>query len=200
MKKNNKIYHCVLPDLPCRQIYSVFKTLGASNHTVLESSKRPKSDFYATDPNALKIFLKKLEEDDVKLLKKIIEPACGAGHLSKELIKQRYIVFSSDLYDHGFGMPGVDFLQSEEKAECFLTNPPYKNALEFCKHAIENLLPKGYAIMLLRIQFLESKARNKFFRNYPPKFIYVNSSRQFCAKNDDFFKSTSAVCYAWFVW
>lgn len=40
--------------------------------------------------------------------------------------------------------------------------------------------------MFLKIQFLEGKKRNKFFKKYPPKYIYVNSSRQNCARNGDF--------------
>ncbi len=177
----------------------IFKPLGATNHT---DEKRSNADFYATDPHVLKIFLKKLIEDGIKLPKKIIEPACGAGHLSKELIRHGFKVLSSDLYDHGFGKTGIDFLTSMEKAECFLTNPPYKLALEFVQQAIENLLPNGYVVFLLRIQFLEGQRRYRFFKEYPPKYIYVHSKRQQCAKSGNFEKypNHSAVCFAWFIW
>ena len=113
-----------------------------------------------------------------------------------------YEVISSDLYDHGYGVVGQDFLKSEIKAECFLTNPPYKFALEFAEHAIEHVYKNGYVIMFLKIQFLEGKKRNKFFKKYPPKYIYVNSSRQNCARNGDFitYPGKSAACYAWFIW
>jgi hypothetical protein len=40
----------------------------------------------------------------------IWENACGEGHLSKELIKQGYQVYSSDLIDRGYGMNPIDFL------------------------------------------------------------------------------------------
>ena len=54
--------------------------------------------------------------------------------------------------------------------------------------------------MFLKIQFLEGKARKEFFKEHPPKIIYVASSRLKCAKNGDFDKYTSsAVCYAWFI-
>lgn len=177
----------------------VFTPLGASNHT---KEKRSDTDFYATDPHALKIFLEKLKEDGIKLPKRITEPACGTGHLSKELIRQGYEVKSSDLYDHGFGETGIDFLESTEKTECFLTNPPYKLALEFVERAIEKLLPNGCVVMLLRIQFLESQRRYEFFKKYPPKYVYVNSKRQNCAKNGDFqnYLRNSAVFFAWFIW
>lgn len=65
---------------------STFVMLGASNHSEKE---REKNDFYATDPNSLKIFLKALERDGFKLHKNIWECACGMGHLSEVLKKQR---------------------------------------------------------------------------------------------------------------
>lgn len=178
---------------------TTFTTLGASNHS---KSDRQKVDFYATDPNALSIFLERIKTDNLVLPSTICEPSCGAGHLSEELIKHGFTVDSYDLYDHGYGVIGEDFLKSNRKYDCFLTNPPYKYALEFVNHAIENLIPNGLVIMLLRIQFLEGQRRNEFFKKYPPKYIYVNSRRQNCAKNGDFKKyfSTSAICYAWFVW
>lgn len=178
---------------------AVFSTLGASSHALEE---RQEVDYYATDPHALNILLEKLKFDKVNLPKKICEPSCGAGHLSEELKKHGFKVESYDLYDHGYGIVGQDFLKSEIKAECFLTNPPFRFALEFAKHAIENLLDNGFAVMLLRIQFLEGKERNKFFKKYPPKYVYVHSIRQKCVKNGDFIKYTKndAICYAWFIW
>lgn len=178
---------------------SVFRVLGANNHSDYE---RQMVDFYATDPHALEIFLEMLKQDGIALPHKICEPACGMGHLAEVLKRQGYEVDSYDLYDHGYGKTGIDFLTSDVKAECFLTNPPYKYALSFVKKALENVLPNGYVIMFLKIQFLEGKERYKFFQNNPPKYVYVNSSRQNCARNGDFktFTENSAVCYAWFVW
>ena len=178
---------------------SVFLCLGATNHS---KGKRHEADFYATDPNALKIFLEKLKEDNFKLPQNICEPACGAGHLSEELKRHGYNVSSFDLYDYGYGTTGIDFLKSHGKVQCILTNPPYKYALEFVQHALKNVYKNGLVIMLLKVQFLEGIKRNMFFKRYPPKFIYVNSKRQNCAKNADFDKyyEHSAMCYAWFIW
>ena len=59
-------------------------------------------------------------------------------------------------------------------------------------------------IMFLKLQFMEGKARKKLFEKYPPKTIWVSSSRITCAKNADFKKMKeaggSAVCYCWVVW
>ena len=58
--------------------------------------------------------------------------------------------------------------------------------------------------MFLKVQFLEGKARRKMFEKYPPKRIWVSSSRILCAKNGDFERMIkgggSAMAYAWFVW
>lgn len=57
----------------------VFKTLGASNHT---DHERAYADYYATEPKATQ-WLLKLE----KFNGPILEPACGEGFISKELIR-----------------------------------------------------------------------------------------------------------------
>lgn len=61
---------------------TTFVQLGASNHSDVE---RESNDFYATDPESLKLFLKALERDNFKLHHRIWECACGKGHLSKVL-------------------------------------------------------------------------------------------------------------------
>lgn len=173
-------------------------TLGATNHTDIE---RPKHDFYATDPKTVELLLKRIATDNIELPKTIYEPACGQGHISEVLKKHGFNVISSDLYDYGYGTPNIDFLKRTEKMDCIITNPPYNVALEFAKKSVEVLKPNGYAILLLRIQFLEGKQRNLFFKLHPPKYVYVHSSRQYCAINGDFTgQKSSATCYAWFVW
>ena len=61
---------------------SVFSSLGARVDAL---SEREPTDFYATDPQALEIFLEILKQDGIILPHKICEPACGMGHLSKVL-------------------------------------------------------------------------------------------------------------------
>ena len=157
--------------------------------------------FMGLDPHSVNLFLQRIKKDNIILPKTIYEPACGQGHISEELKRHGYNVVSSDLYDYGYGKSGIDFLKSEDKADCFLTNPPYKFALEFVNKGVENLNPCGISIMYLKIQFLEGKARNLFFKKYPPKYVYVNSSRQICAKNGDFENiNVKLLCYAWYMW
>lgn len=179
---------------------AIFVQLGASNHT---KKQREINDYYATDPNALEIFLNKLDEDKICLHKKIWECACGEGHLSKVLKDREYEVYSTDIIDRGYCDSTIDFLKEKNRNyTCdILTNPPYKYAKEFVEHALEIQEDGYYTIMFLKIQFLEGQARKKLFEKYPPKYVYVNSSRQVCAMNGEFEKYTAtALCYCWFIW
>ncbi len=174
-----------------------FAQLGANNHS---EEERPIDDFYATDPNTLEIFLNKLQEDNIKLNKNIWECACGKGHLSEVLIKRGYIVKSSDIKDRNYGTI-EDFLESKKWDGDILTNPPYKYAKEFVEKSLEITNIGNKTIMLLKIQFLEGKARYKLFQKSPPKYVYVNSTRQTCYINGDMTKKiSSAPCYCWYIW
>ena len=177
----------------------VFTSVGASNHS---DKDRQADDYYATDPHALEIFLESLKRDNIQLHKNIWECACGEGHLSDVLIKNGYHVYSSDLIDCGYGEYDRDFLKSNGISCCdILTNPPYKYANEFVSHALDILDVGYYCVMFLKIQFLEGKARRELFKKYPPKYIYVNSSRQICAMNGEFDKyKATIICYSWFIW
>lgn len=179
---------------------STFVTLGASNHS---EKDRETNDYYATDPHALEIFLNKLQEDGVELHNDIWECACGEGHLSEVLKNRGYQVYSTDLVARGYEEQQIDFLKYEGEDVSFdiLTNPPYKFAKEFVEKALEIQENGYYTIMFLKIQFLEGQARKEMFKKYPPKYVYVNSTRQLCAMNGKFEKyKATAICYCWYIW
>lgn len=169
------------------------------------NENREDNDFYATDPNSLKVFLDRLKEDNIELSNNIWECACGIGTLSDVLKEYGYNVASSDIIDRGYpGTQLINFLGIPEtllfKGD-ILTNPPYKYALDFIKTAL-NAIPEGNkVIMYLKIQFLEGKERKKFYKDNPPKYIYIFSERQTCYPNGDFSeKKGSSVCYCWYIW
>lgn len=171
---------------------ATFATLAASNHS---DGEREINDYYATEPKAVELLLEKETFNN-----NILEPACGEGHIAKVLTNHDYNVGSYDLIDRGYG--GVqDFFNVNSFDGDVITNPPYKVAAKFVQHAID-VIPAGNKVaMFLKLQFLEGKARRKFFNDCPPKTIYVASGRLNCAKNGEFEKYTSsAVAYAWFVW
>lgn len=184
---------------------SIYKTLGASNHT---DKERETNDYYATDPVAIDKLLS-VEQPN----KHIWECACGGGHLAQRLKDKGFEVFCTDLVYRGYPLDDQkDFLKSNPANTVWnygdydiVTNPPYKFAKEFVLKALE-IVDDGHKIyMFLKLTFLEGKARLKeLFSKYPPKTIYVFSERVMCAKNGSFeeMKSSggSAVSYGWFVW
>lgn len=179
---------------------SVFVCNGASNHT---DEEREQHDYYATEPKALELLLKKEQFSPY-----VWECACGEGHLSEVLKKHGYKVKSSDLYDRGYETTEmIDFLKTTKEdiksdvSRDIITNPPYKYAKEFVEHALEISMDGTKVAMFLKLTFLESKARRELFEKHPPKVIYVASSRLLCAKNGEFEKDSSkAVAYGWFIW
>jgi hypothetical protein len=195
-------------------ILSMAELISSSNSMrVLGSSAfakkdREQDDYYATDPNTVRLFLETIKKDGIQLKNKIWEPAAGEGNISKVLIENGYNVYSTDLIDRGYCESDVNFLgegfnkpEKPKDVHTILTNPPYKVASEFTRRSLDLVENGDYVIMYLRVLFLEGKERYKLFKEHPPKYIYVHSSRQSCAKSGDFEKYTgSAVCFAWFIW
>lgn len=177
---------------------SIYKMIGASNHTEKE---RQKEDYYATDPIAVELLL-----DLETFNKDIWECACGEKHLSNVLEKRGFNVRSSDIIKRCDDIEEYDFLNNEniEWKGDIITNPPYKYAEEFVYKALQ-IIPTGNKVaMFLRLQFLEGKKRKQLFTNFPPTKVLISSSRILCAKNGDFEKMKqgggSAVAYAWIIW
>lgn len=176
---------------------SIYTTLGASNHS---DKDRQQHDYYATEPRAMELLLAEEQFSPV-----IWECACGEGHLSKVLEQHGFEVISTDLIYRGFGDPEpLDFLKEtlDDFEGDIITNPPYKYALQFVEQALNSVQPGRKVAMFLKLQFLEGKKRKEFFKENPPKVVYVSSSRLNCAMNGDFesYPSNNAICYAWFVW
>lgn len=178
---------------------SIFKTLGASNHT---NKERQNEDYYATDPVAAEWLLKlvNLPQDTV-----IWECSSGEDHLANVFRKHGYDVRSSDLIKRLETTEQLDFLEQNETFNgAIITNPPYKFAREFVEKAIDTVTDGNLVCMFLKLQFMEGKSRKKLFEKHPPKNIFVSSSRLMCAKNGNFDEMIagggSAVAYAWFIW
>ena len=179
---------------------SVFKTLGASNHT---DKERQSEDYYATDPIASE-WLLKLEN----LHSNIIDNSVGEGHLMKPFIENGFNVIGFDIEDRGFnGVILGNWLEYKPPAPLdadIIFNPPYKIAQSFIEHSLDLVNDGRKVCAFLKVQFLEGKGRKKLFEKYPPKTVWISSSRILCAKNADFegmkAGGGSAVAYAWYVW
>ena len=159
----------------------VYTVLGASNHT---DKEREENDFYATDPKAMTLLL-----DEMQFNQNVWECASGMNHLADVLTNRGYTVRKTDIIDRTGDIEILDFLSDDNAALWegdIITNPPYKCADKFVEKAMQ-VLPEGAkCAMFLKLQFLEGKKRRKLFEQYPPKYVYVSSSRIVCAKNGDF--------------
>lgn len=183
---------------------TVSAMLGMS--TIWHPEERAAGDYYTTDPTAVRQFINHLSEYRARLaggfFDTIWEPACGCGNISKVLIDAGYKVHSTDLFDRGFGVSGIDFLQTTKmpnNCDTIITNPPYILANEFILHAMDILPINGRYFALMNISYLAGIKRYKdIYEKGYLKAIYVYSYRINCYKNNENKGSSSPVNYAWF--
>jgi len=87
---------------------------------------------------------------------------------------------------------GDDFFDYEGSVDLVFTNPPFSLAQEFIKKALKHA---DTVIMLLRLNFLGSQKRNKFWIENEPDALFILSKRPSFTG-----KGTDSAEYAWFVW
>lgn len=127
------------------------------------------------------------------------ECACGDGAMSRVLETACADVFSSDLFDRGYGDNGVDFTSSRRKANNIITNPPYNAAEAFVEAGTRQASHKF--ALLLRLAFLEGANRARtIFSDVPPSRVWVFSERITFYPVGVERKGTGTTAYAWFVW
>lgn len=135
-----------------------------ANKTAIDRSK---TDFYPT-PKEVTIALL----DFLKLPQNALiwEPACGEGHMSKEIIKYGYDVVSTEFYERGYGVSGIDYLTvtCPESIDWIITNPPFSLSEEFIRRSIAHQKPFA---MLLKSQYWHSSRRRKLFEEYKPEAV-----------------------------
>ena len=179
---------------------AIYSCHGASNHS---DTEREVNDYYATPPSAVEMLLGLEGFSEI-----IMEPACGEGHIAEILKAHGHRVLATDLIDRGYGIGGVDFFCMNKPMDVdIVTNPPYSMAKEFVEHAMEIVTDGHKVAMFLKLTFLEGQSRRELFKKYPPKTVYVSTSRIGCAKNGEFkkdkngnLKADSAVAYCWYIW
>jgi hypothetical protein len=129
----------------------------------------------------------------------IWECACGDGAMSKVLEETGRDVFSSDLYERGYGESGHDFLNTKRRADNIVTNPPYNSAEGFVTAGVR--LARSKFALLLRLAFLEGANRaNTIFSQSPPSRVWVFSERITFYPIGVEPKGSGTTAYAWFVW
>ena len=175
---------------------------------------RVQDDFYATPEESTKALLA-VEG----IIYPVLEPACGAGHISKLIGKDEgsgdYVI-SSDLIDRGYGCKDVDFLADDftkrminlginiHAIKTIITNPPFSLFQEFAEKSL-SFQNVQKIIMFGKLQALEGQKRATFMENSPLKTVYVFKARQNPLRNgspvDEKGKPwASTMAFAWFVW
>lgn len=167
---------------------------------------RTEFDYYATNPEAVKMLLSAHKFSS----NSILEPCVGAGHIAN-VLKEMYHtdVVAVDIVNRGYPNTIVtDFLswESDRKYDTIITNPPYSLANEFIYKCLDLLSGGGQLAMFLKIQFLEGEKRKDLFTKYPPKYVYVFRKRM-CVFNNGLEvdpssgrKWATTLCNAWYVW
>lgn len=151
--------------------------------------ERPGSDLYPTEPEyATALFAASAERclawghPDWRF--DLWEPACGDGRLVRMAQHFGLRVAASDLYDHGFGETGVDFLKTTElRAPVVFTNPPYRKDIDridlprkFVGHAMR--LGAYECWLLCRLGWLESADRFRELLSFGLAHIWIVDTRK----------------------
>jgi hypothetical protein len=137
--------------------------------------------------------------DNEKLEGDIWECACGDGAMSRVMEQTGANVFSSDLYERGYGESGINFLCATRSADNIITNPPYNCAEGFVESGVRQARRKF--ALLLRLAFLEGANRaNTIFARTPPSRVWVFSERITFYPALAERKGSGTTAYAWFVW
>ncbi len=175
-----------------------------TSHTVMAQRFEAKEsrDNFPTPPWATRALIHHvLGSPDMVQGMDCLEPACGAGHMSKVLWEYFSHVASSDLHPYGYGEV-ADFLEAEhlsQSVDWVITNPPFKLAEEFVQKSL-TIARQGVAI-LARTVFIESVGRyERLFSINPPSKFAQFTERVAMVKGRLDPKASTATGYGWIVW
>lgn len=135
--------------------------------------------------------------------RRVWEPACGEGHMSRPIAEFAAGVCASDVHDYGWGHAVHDFLMPFAPAEAgpvdwVITNPPFRLAQEFICRGLE-VAPN--VAVLVRSVFTESEVRyRELFKPTPPAIIAQFAERVPMVRGRVDEDASSATAYCWMVW
>lgn len=138
---------------------------------------RDEKDYYSTPRAAFAPLLDILPRDVA-----FWEPCCGDGRLIRWLRESGRKAAGADLMHRTHCTElelsecsgGVDYLKDATWREFVITNPPFSVAFEMCQHARQHARE---FMFLLRLSFLESDDRGKWFEQNEPAGLWVLKKR-----------------------
>lgn len=173
---------------------ATYNLAGSYKPTLKRNADLGGPDFYPTPKWATHALV-----DNERFENDIWECACGDGTMSDVLNETNLPIFSSDLFDRGFGEIGHDFLTTTRRATNIITNPPFHSAQGFVDTGLKQASQK--LALLLRLAFLEGAHRaNTIFSQTPPSRVWVFSERITFYPKGKKPTGSGTTAYAWFVW
>lgn len=160
---------------------------------------RHADDWYATPAWAIDAMLSHLPLGGA-----ILEPSAGDGAIVRALLRSGVDASSITALElnaeRSAQVPGgartADFFdQSLGAFDLVITNPPYRAAQRFVERSLELAGERGTVAMLLRLGFLESRARAGLHRDRPSDLYVLSQRPSFTADG-----RVDATAYGWFVW
>jgi hypothetical protein len=165
--------------------------------------KREDYDFYPTPSPVVERCLSVLPTDFTP--RRILDPGSGTGvwgDAARKRWRDAWILGAEirdirkpDSYDE---MMRGDFRLQDVPCQVDLVmgNPPYKYAESFVRIGLETLRPNGFLVYLLRLNFLEGKARAKgLYRKFPLYECHVLGRVSFTGNG-----KVNATAFGLFVW
>lgn len=129
----------------------------------------------------------------------VIEPSRGSGTFVRALESAGCVVTGVDIDPEVFPDVCADFVTldpSRYAPDAIVGNPPFSLAEEHTRHALKLVSRQGGVVaFLLRLAFLEGKARAAFWRDHPAAHVYVLSERPSFTGG-----GTDSAAYGVFVW
>ena len=158
---------------------------------------RNKNDLYETPLYAIDLIKQEIDWNKVDVF---LEPCYGSGAIWREIHVMKKFCWEINF--------GLDYLKDGHNGfvlhhgydvGLIITNPPFSLAEEFIDRSLDDIMSLFgglTVIMLLRINFLGSQKRRKWWQGKEPTHLFVLSKRP--SFNGD--GKTDATEYAWFCW
>ena len=158
-------------------------------------SKREARDYYPTPPWCVVALREDLHAVDPRDHLSALDAGAGDGRIGAMLETRGFWAEGVDLEPQGKGVTRGDFLGPgwrRARYDVVASNPPFGLAYEFLRAGLA-IAPN--VVMLVRLNWLGSDIRSRFFRLHPPRRVLVLTPRPSFVKG-----KTDACEYAWIYW
>lgn len=165
----------------------------------LHHLKDRKDDLYETHPVATRTFLKHHAD---KIPDMVWECCAGRGAIVREIRQTGRTVIATDLNDHDGADEGIEtaidfFFELQPRASMIITNPPYKLANDFIRHALN--LNCSFA-GLMPLTYLSGANRSDILRRCSACYAFIERLPMMHREGWIGKKiESSAIPFAWFV-